>query len=185
VGYHAGMRWLIDGYNVIRRDPELSGLDRRSLEQGRQALLSLLARVARSSQDDFVVVFDGVRGGAGSPAAWRVRTLFSRPPETADDVLIRLAREGGAGVAVVTSDRAVQEAARRARTAVVSADAFLGRLGAIGSPAGRPVERPWGAEADDAEPASPPRPKKGNPRRLPRRERRARKALDRLHRPPG
>jgi len=175
------VRWLIDGYNVIRRDPELSGLDRRNLEEGRHALLRMLARVARVSRDDFVVVFDGVRRSAGSPPALRVRTLFSRPPEKADDVLIRLAREGGPGVAVVTSDRAVQEAARRARTAVVGADAFLERISVIGSAERRSVEPQWSDRTEPDEPVAPRGPKKGNPRRLPRRERQARKALDRLH----
>jgi predicted RNA-binding protein with PIN domain len=177
--YHAGVRWLIDGYNVIRRDPELSSLDRRSLEEGRHALLSMLARVARVTRDDFVVVFDGIRGGAGPPSALRVRELFSRPPDKADDVLIRLARAGGAAVAVVTSDRAVQEAARRARTAVVSADAFLDRIGAVAS--GRGPANPEDGEPEPDEPAPSRRPKKGNPRRLPRHERQTRKALDRLH----
>src|SRR5947209_6913850 len=55
------MVWLLDGYNVIRRDPELSALDRGSLEEGRNALLRLVAHTAGGSADDFIVVFDGVR----------------------------------------------------------------------------------------------------------------------------
>jgi predicted RNA-binding protein with PIN domain len=177
--YHAGVRWLIDGYNVIRRDPDLAGLDRRSLDEGRRALLRVIAHAARTSRDDFVVVFDGARRGAGPPPAARVTIVFSEPPEKADDVLVRMAREGGAGVAVVTSDRAVQDAARRARTAVISADLFLHRLSAIDSP--EPTDRRATAPAS-ADPAPARGEKKGNPRRLPRRERRARRALDRLHR---
>jgi hypothetical protein len=33
------MRWLIDGYNVIRRDPDLRAHEAESLEAGRRALL--------------------------------------------------------------------------------------------------------------------------------------------------
>ena len=40
------MRWLIDGYNVIRRDPELHAHEAAGLEAGRAALVMLLARVA-------------------------------------------------------------------------------------------------------------------------------------------
>jgi predicted RNA-binding protein with PIN domain len=166
------VRWFIDGYNVIRRDPELAGLDQRSLSDGREALLRLLARVARDSGDDFVVVFDGARGGHPPMPAGRVRVIFSRPPEKADDVLVRLARAGGDGATVVSSDRAVQDASRRAHAAAVGADEFLAHALAGAAPPDR----------DDAE-DEPRRPKTGNPRRLKRAERRSRRALDRLRRP--
>ena len=38
------MRWLVDGYNVIRRDPDLQAREAESLEAGRRALLHLIAR---------------------------------------------------------------------------------------------------------------------------------------------
>jgi predicted RNA-binding protein with PIN domain len=164
------MLWLIDGYNVIRRDPELAELDRRSLEAGRRALLRLMARVARGSRDEFLVVFDGARVDASAPSGGQVRALFSLPPERADDVLARLARQHGAGAIVVTSDSVIQAAARRARSAVVSADVFLDRV----------------AGADDAiretdeEDSERPSVKRGNPRRLSRAERDRRRALGRL-----
>ena len=164
------MRWLIDGYNVIRRDPELAGIDRRSLEEGRDALLRLLARVAHVSPDEFVVVFDGVRSAAVSPSAGRVRVIFSRPPEKADDVLVRLARQGGAGATVVTSDRMVQTATHRAHAAVVGAEAFLDRVAAPRA----------GDEYGDDDTLDRREPKKGNPRRRSREERRSQRALDRL-----
>lgn len=47
------MRWLIDGYNVIRRDSDLRGREAESLEAGRAALIHLVARKARESRDDF------------------------------------------------------------------------------------------------------------------------------------
>src|SRR5438445_657064 len=53
------MRWLIDGYNVIRRDPDLRAHEAESLEAGRTALLRLVARIARAGGDRFTVVFDG------------------------------------------------------------------------------------------------------------------------------
>ena len=162
------MVWLIDGYNVIRRDPELSALDRRSLEDGRSGLLRLMAHAVRASSDEFVVVFDGVRASGAPPSGRRVQVLFSRPPEKADDVLVRLARQRGPGATVVTSDRTVQDAVRRGRGAVVSADSFLSRLTAPASADDEPDDEPR------------PAPKRGNPRRLSRAERQSRRALDRL-----
>jgi predicted RNA-binding protein with PIN domain len=166
------MLWLVDGYNVIRRDPELAGLDRRSLEDGRRGLLRLVAQLARQGRDDFVVVFDGARVTAPSSSDGRVQVVFSRPPERADDVVIRLARQRGAGATVVTSDREIQNAARRARVAVVTADAFLDR-------AAFPV-REEGEERDSDDDTAGPRPKRGNPRRRSREERAAQRALRRL-----
>src|SRR3970040_603025 len=64
------MRWLVYGYNVIRRAPELKSREQESLEAGREALCALLVQVARASADTFTVVFDGAqaggRGGGGS-----------------------------------------------------------------------------------------------------------------------
>jgi predicted RNA-binding protein with PIN domain len=119
------MRWLIDGYNVIRRDPELQACEAAGLEAGRAALLALLARVAAHLSDDFTVVFDGARRSGGAPSAGRVQVVFSRPPETADDVLRRLAAALREGAVVVTSDRAVQDSARRAGAVAVGAEAFV------------------------------------------------------------
>jgi predicted RNA-binding protein with PIN domain len=186
------MIWLIDGYNVIRQDPELAGIDRRSLAAGRRQLLHLVARVARGSRDDFLVVFDGARVAASAPAWGQVRVLFSRPPERADDMLVRLARQHGAGAVVVTSDGAIQASARRARAVVLSADAFLDRAGMIDQTAGSrsPMSSAPERPGHDDEPAPDPdeadedsrRPsiKRGNPRRLSRAERDRRRALRRL-----
>lgn len=119
------MRWLIDGYNVIRRDTELHAHEAESLEAGRVALLRLMARVAARVSDEFTVVFDGARRTGGLPSPGRVQVVFSRPPETADDVLRRQAASLREGAVVVTSDRAVQDSARRAGAVAVSAEAFV------------------------------------------------------------
>jgi hypothetical protein len=98
-----------------------------------------------------------------------VQVVFSRPPESADDVLRRLAAELREGGVVVTSDRAVQTAARRAGAIAVSAEDFLEAVGP-GSGA-EPDDEP-----DDDEPT-----RRGGPRRRPSREiRAARHVLKRL-----
>ncbi|MBI1847732.1 MAG: NYN domain-containing protein [Candidatus Rokubacteria bacterium] len=166
------MRWLIDGYNVIRRDPDLRGAEERGLESGRRALLALVAGAARRSTDRFTVVFDGAPGGAPTGSHGQVETLFSRPPQKADDVLARLAREGREGAVVVTSDRTVADAARRAGCPVVGAEAFVVALSGGGDD----------DDADDDDEDDRPATRGGNPRRRSREERAARRALDRLRR---
>jgi predicted RNA-binding protein with PIN domain len=167
-GQAALMRWLIDGYNVIRRDPELHAHEADSLEAGRAALLTLLARVASRLSDDFTVVFDGARRTGGGPSGGRVQVVFSRPPETADDVLRRLAGTLREGAVVVTSDRAVQDSARRAGAVAVAAEAFLQ---AAAAPA---------ADADDTEEDDGPRSRRGPSHRPSREAREAERVLRRL-----
>jgi predicted RNA-binding protein with PIN domain len=163
------MRWLIDGYNVIRRDPDLRGQEIQSLEAGRRALVHLVAALARRGGDEFTIVFDGARRGATPTPAGRVTVLFSRPPETADDVVIRLAGQWRERAIVVTSDRTIQQAAHRARCAVLRADEFVLRMRAGPEPMG---------DGDAFEERS--LPKRGNPRRSSKRARAASRALRRL-----
>jgi predicted RNA-binding protein with PIN domain len=162
------MRWLIDGYNVIRRDPELYAHEAASLEAGRAALVMLLARVASRVSDDFTIVFDGARRTGGAPTSGRVQVMFSRPPETADDVLRRLAGTLREGAIVVTSDRAVQDSARRGGSVVVSAEAFV-------EAATGPAESDKDSDDDDVA-----RPRRGPSRRPSREVRDAERVLRRL-----
>jgi predicted RNA-binding protein with PIN domain len=173
------MRWLVDGYNVVRRDPDLRAREAESLEAGRRALLHLLARARRAPQDEFTVVFDGARLSGGAPTGTgRIRVVFSRPPATADDELMRLARLLRNGAVVVSSDRKVQDAARRAGSAVLTAEQFLEALSVPETSSG---DEPPDIK-DDSE-AEPPREKRGNPRRLSKKARKAQRALGRLRQP--
>lgn len=159
------MRWLVDGYNVIRREPGLAAREQVSLQVGRHALCQLLMATARASGDHFVVVFDGARGGGTAASSRGVRVVFSKAPETADDLIARLAAPG---VAVVSNDRDVRRAAERVGAIAVTTDEFLARVLAPPIP-----------EKDEEEDILPV-PKKGNPRRLPKKTRAAKRALGRL-----
>jgi predicted RNA-binding protein with PIN domain len=172
------VRWLVDGYNVIRRDPDLRGAEEAGLEPARRALLRLVIEASRRSGDPFTVIFDGApaQPSATPGTAPRVEVLFSRPPESADDVLIRLAARLREAAVVVTSDRTVQHAAERAGAVVVGSSAFVAAVRATGSPEDTGTD-----EEDDDEPA----PKRGNPRRRSREARAAARVLGRLGRPPS
>jgi predicted RNA-binding protein with PIN domain len=99
-----------------------------------------------------------------------VQVLFSRPPETADDVLRRLAATLREGAVVVTSDRAVRDSARRAGAVALTAEAFVEAATAS-------VEDPEDPE-DLEEPDRAPR--HGPSRRLSREARAAERVLRRL-----
>jgi predicted RNA-binding protein with PIN domain len=163
------MRWLIDGYNVIRRDPDLRAAESESLHAGRQALLRLVAEGVRRSGDRFTVVFDGAP--LPGPAAHRgqIEVIFARPPQKADDLLMKLARQVGDGGVVVSSDRAVLDAAGRAGCVPVTAEAFSSALTTSGGD----------IDSDDNEDDAPTT-KRGNPRRRSWSERSAARVLRRL-----
>jgi predicted RNA-binding protein with PIN domain len=118
------MRYLIDGYNVTRRDPATRDLD---IAEQRDALV---ARLAVRGADllgagPLVVVFDGQRGGGADSRRGAVEVRYSRG-ETADDLIARLAT--GAGDTVVTSDTGLAERVRVRGGAVIGAEAcFEGR----------------------------------------------------------
>ena len=177
------MHWLIDGYNLIRRDPALASHEAESLEAGRIALCRVLAQAARESGDRFTVVFDGRGAGGSGTGAAGVSVVFSSARESADRVLGRLAAGGGA---VVSNDREVRQAAKRAGAIAVSADDFLARMktaAADRTPSGldHPAAQgpPYMKEADHEPERRGPR--KGNPRKLPRKAREAARVLRRLN----
>jgi predicted RNA-binding protein with PIN domain len=172
------VRWLVDGYNVIRRDPDLRAREAESLEAGRAALLRVLAGVARDSGEPFVAVFDGARRAGSAPASAanaRVQVVFSRPPQTADDVLMRLADEWREGAVVVSSDRTIQQAARRAGAVAVTTDEFLAALESAPDLSEGDDESTTDRERGDGR-------GRGNPHRLSKDARAARRVLRRLRR---
>jgi predicted RNA-binding protein with PIN domain len=165
------MQIIIDGYNLIRQWPELAQLDRSDLEAGREALLAVLRDYRRVKGHRITVVFDGLERGGFSETGERaagIAVRFSRQGETADSVIARLAAEIGQSAAIVSSDHAVQSAARRGGAAAISAPDFIGRVEAA-----RFAVLKGGEEAAD----SPRKTGKGTAHRLPKTERRERQRL--------
>ena len=113
------MRLVIDGYNLIPAIAELRRVLHQDLEAGREGLIEMLQSYRRNSSGNpqITVVFDGKshhdRGGR-SPGG--VEVLFSRH-EIADALILRLLKEKYRGAVLVTSDRALGEAAAAAKPA--------------------------------------------------------------------
>ncbi len=132
---------IVDGYNVILRSPRLKPGANRTLRDSRDLLTNLLAWMMGGNNVRFLIVFDGQQGGGRDEPNGRVQIQYSRPPETADDVIRHIVEKrigGDEEITVVTSDI---EVARHARA--MGADISLGDLflaSAFGS---------VGAEADD------------------------------------
>ena len=159
---------LIDGYNLIPAIPSLGRLIRRDLEQARDALLDLLHayRANAPSRPSIIVVFDG-KAHIENPHPSRkagIQVRFSSG-ETADDLILRLLGGEHRGAILVTSDRALRDAARADAGELIRSGEFSGMLLARLDP------EDGGREDGETTPVLTTR-KKGNPKRRPKRDRR-------------
>jgi len=122
---------IIDGYNLIRRSPSLSILDRQDLERGREELIRRLALYKRTRSFPITVVFDGWNQAnlSGSRTTQRgIRVVFSRRGQKADEVIIQMAKEMGERAMVVTSDTQIQLEAKHHDAAVIPSQEFEQRM---------------------------------------------------------
>jgi len=121
--------FIIDGYNLMHKVPELAELAGKDLEQARDRLVAMLARFKGRRQIRVVVVFDGdqASGGPARTRAGAMDVVFSRLPEKADERIVRMARSLANPKAwtVVSSDRKVRERAGACGVRTVGADEFL------------------------------------------------------------
>ena len=168
------MHIIVDGYNLIRYSDIFRHAERKSLEEGRNALLRSLAAYRKIRGHRVTVVFDGWKGGSPSEErdlAGGVEVIYSRLGEKADEVIKRLLAEGSEESLVVTSDREIAVfATRRGKTAISAAafDALLARTG------GEPVlADASGAEAGEEDEERSGMKKRGPARRISKQKRAA------------
>lgn len=117
---------IVDAYNVLGADGGEAGpLDLRGL-------VGLIAG-SRLAGKRVVLVCDGV-GRARMPGGriGRIEVVYAGAGRDADSVIGEMIRGRGAGSLVVSSDRAVRAAARRAGAREISSDVFLAGLAAGG-----------------------------------------------------
>jgi predicted RNA-binding protein with PIN domain len=136
---------VIDGYNLLYARGEAPSA------AGRAGLVRDLGRWAQRRGRRVILVFDAwAQGGRVEHEETRgpVTVCFTRYGERADEWIVRRVAAQPEAV-VVTSDRAVGQAARRRGAAVIGAEAFLARLEAASEPG------PGGAAREGAAPAPP------------------------------
>jgi len=114
---------IVDGYNLLRTDPELMMLERAGLESAREALIvRLLNASGLKKARSITVVFDGHKGGYSQErserrAGGRLTIIYSKLGESADEVIKRMAatRSGEAAqLRVITRDWEIKDAVGQA-----------------------------------------------------------------------
>lgn len=167
------MHIIVDGYNLIRQSDTFRQSERKSLEEGRKALIRSLAGYRKLRSHRITVVFDGWLGGSPTEErdlAGGVEIIYSRLGEKADEVIKRLLAKGDEEILVVTSDREIATfAVRRGKTAIAS-PAFDERLERV--TAGSFPAESNGTEVTDEDDDRPNMKRKG-PSRRPSKQQRA------------
>jgi predicted RNA-binding protein with PIN domain len=111
-----GREILVDGYNVIKRDPAFHALHMKNLGAARDALVRQLISKYRHTPHHVTVVFDGDGPREQTIHEQRVRIIFSVRGQTADCVISRLAaqaRAQGKEVELYSDDLEVQHAIKK------------------------------------------------------------------------
>jgi predicted RNA-binding protein with PIN domain len=115
---------IVDGYNLLYARGEAPAAATRT------RLVTELVRWANARGRKVVLVFDAQKGGTREAREERhgpVTVHFTRADELADAFIVRWVAAHPESV-VVTSDRAVQQGARRRGAAVLDAESFAARL---------------------------------------------------------
>lgn len=153
---------IIDGYNYISRTGHAGIHDGdANLDGMRRSLLEKLVGYKKHRGAKITVVFDAYN--SFSPGRQRenfkgIDVVYSKEGETADDVIIEFIRSKRAGMAVVSSDRAIIDEAKRHGVPFITP----GRLEEMMAGSYEEKNEYDGMEIRQSD-------KKGNPRRLPKR----------------
>ena len=122
---------IVDGYNLIRQSEQLSVLDLRDIQEGREALQDILAEYRKRKNHRITLVFDGTNAVSVDSQRQRFRNidvLFSRNGETADTVIKRMAAREKERALVVSSDRDIISFAASMGSATIGSRAFEDKL---------------------------------------------------------
>jgi uncharacterized protein len=88
-----GCEILVDGYNVIKRNPQFQILETKSLEAARGALITLLVNRYSRTAHRVTVVFDGQGVREQKSHDRGICIIFSPAGQSADSIIARLSSE--------------------------------------------------------------------------------------------
>lgn len=130
------LKILVDGYNVMHKMPSMAPLLKNNLEGARETFVETARDCLLHGRQDvrLVVVFDGKNDPSHFSGFTRehgkIKVLFSRPPKTADTLLVQLMDEeqNARRLLVVSSDRDVMYSAKCRGIQTQSSEQFVEKL---------------------------------------------------------
>jgi predicted RNA-binding protein with PIN domain len=122
-----GKKIIIDGYNLIKANPDLFS-KMSDLESQRTHLLKILQSAPTLLGQDILLVFDGtaVHNFPASEKRGRIQFIFSGRNQEADEVIQNLIRKNAASqkMLVISSDHSIRNTARDHRVAAITSQEF-------------------------------------------------------------
>ncbi|MBI2336610.1 MAG: NYN domain-containing protein [Deltaproteobacteria bacterium] len=121
------MRWLVDGYNLLRGVSCFANLELQNPTKAKQDLLNFLEAFHRATGEKVQVYFDRYSQTGNVPLQEEhggISVFYSRGGYTADEEIMLQMREQGEQALVVTSDREIQRAAKASRCSYLEAREF-------------------------------------------------------------
>ena len=164
---------IIDGYNYLNRIRTFPASDGSNLDVLRRAILDRLARYKKQKGAKITVVFDAYNNYSPNrqkEAYKGIDVVYSKEGETADDIIIGWIKEMRAGMVVVSSDRAIIDAAKRCGVAFLTPPGLEALM----------TEGTFGKSVDEDGEEIYQGKRKGNPRKLPKKLRKATKTLGKI-----
>jgi predicted RNA-binding protein with PIN domain len=138
------MPYLVDGHNLI---PKVPGIHLHEMDD-EQKLIELLQKYCRLNRKEVEVFFDNASPGqAGVRKYGAVKANFVRQGKTADRAIqerLLTLKNAARNWIVVSSDHAVQSAARASHASVLSSDEFAREIAAS-----REASAPDAGQQDD------------------------------------
>jgi len=165
-----GVKIIVDGYNLLFRMGSFQG---SNLEESRNSLLDMLSAYAKARRQSLIVVLDGQQVGDDRVSYRKgVTAIYTVPPETADDRIVKLSFSMREKALVVTSDGGLASRILPSRCGHVTVEEFLPKLeeAYYMSVKGCGMEEDEGKEKD----------KKGPSRKPSKKARRKKRYLDKL-----
>jgi uncharacterized protein len=169
---------LIDGYNLIKQSDALRRYEHKSLEAGRNALITKLVEYEKKKAHEITVVFDGWKSGSadeGRDREGKINIIYSRYGERADDVIKRLAIHATGDIIVVSSDHEISSFVTKLGKTPLTSPEFEIIMNKVISSSPQQIPLPQKNEIHERQTK-----KKGPARRLPRVQRKAQVKINKL-----
>ncbi len=169
---------IIDGYNLLRKSPELIQAERLDLQTARKQLIEMLRTYKTIKPHKISLVFDGHSSGTLTQKSHMekgIRVIFTQHGVTADSVIKNLADNSKNDLIIVTSDFEVKTFVKKCGKVIISSEDFLAKIEMA-----QYMSVKGATEEDEYSGGKITTKKKGNPNRLSKKERQKNRKLKKL-----
>ena len=121
--------YLIDGYNVIHKIPEIKSLMKTNMQSARERFVLLLTNYFSNKRTEVMVVFDGLSDipDFNIHSNPKVKVLFSKRNQKADILIKSITdeRSNKSLITIVSSDHEVYQYGKVSRCNVMKSEEFI------------------------------------------------------------